>query len=87
MRKSFKESERSVEYSDICHVLSNLFLKPGVHSSISLVANHLRSLKGKFCIISIGEIPCQLSIQISIMFSVIFFFEPGVHSSISVVAG
>ena len=39
--------------------------------------SHLRSLKGKFCIISIGKIPCQLNIQIFIMLSVIFSLKPG----------
>ena len=41
-----------------------------------------------FGIISIGEnTHCQLNIQMSIMFSVMFFLKPGFHSGISLVAG
>ena len=49
---------------------------------ISTIGTHKEiSLKGTFCIKSIGENShCQLNIQISIMFSAIFFLKPGFHS-------
>ena len=47
----------------------------------------IKSLKGTFCISIEENTHCQLSIQMSIMFSVIFLLKPAFHSGISLVTG